>query len=490
MSRGGSGGWRLLVVAVVLIALGVSTRGRLVAQTPPPTTPPAAAQPEPSSPPAATPEPTATPALTPSPSPRPVLVDNGVELLGVFASDIDDFVTAGDEFQIVAAVRVPGVQSVTMRLSGAPFLRASSTFDLVPGDNWLQIPNFRVDNESEPVIREELIRKVGGTIAVRDGALVAAFDFTDPSGAARTATFQPAVYEFLEPTKLLLIHYPNLSRVTGMPPGSESAHTFYLRGDLDFHHPEDYYVRKLAFEAGRRGGGFPDDPETVADNIFHFINGLLGDADPGDFNNDYNIARLIEEGRIRRGQLNGGYICIAQIYFYTALSRTLGLPTRELNLAIARPDWLGNDGVWRVKWWQESAAHVWYNGEWHLYDTWLGFKGAGGYFQANLAFQMWAAFDRRAVEFTTVRGERTGLRGHDFNAWPGDPPQWEFVVEAVKPGYRVLGMPDETGAVITRRTDGWSDYLAPDAAWAPRGPAIEAAQPPAMGIATLPETRP
>src|SRR3712207_8031215 len=53
-----------------------------------------------------------------------------------------------------------GVTSVTMRISGAPFLRTQGTFDVQPGAvNWLPIERFRVDTEAEPVLREELIRR-------------------------------------------------------------------------------------------------------------------------------------------------------------------------------------------------------------------------------------------------------------------------------------------------------------------------------------------
>ena len=55
---------------------------------------------------------------------------------------------------------------------------------------------------------------------------------------------------------------------------------------------------------------------------------------------------------------------------------------------------------------------------WNHYDLWLGFKGMNGYFEANLAYQVWGAFDRRTVPFLVVNsGQPTGLRGHDFGAY-------------------------------------------------------------------------
>ncbi|MGH2585630.1 MAG: SH3 domain-containing protein [Dehalococcoidia bacterium] len=459
---------------------------------------PAQGQPGPAQP---TPAPSPTPAPTPRPAPNgipapssiPAQFDNGILLQGVFASDIDEMITVADEFQLTTSVRPPdGVTKITMRLSGAPFLSTSLEFDVQPGaDNWLTVPAFRVDTEDEPVLREELVRTVGGRIPIMDGALVIAVDYADASGAARTANFQPTVLLFNDPTKIAIVEYPDLKRLTGLPPSGAGAENYYLRGDADFHHPDDFYVRKLAVEAGRRGGIFPDNPELVADNVFTYINTLLGDGEPGDFNNDYNMARLIDDGTIKRGQLNGAYICIGQTYFMTALTRTLGMPSRELNIAVGKPNFRGNDGVWRVTWWQEGAAHAWYNGRWNHYDLWLGFKGMNGYFENNLAYQTWAAFNRQSVMFKTAGGVDTGLRGHDFNQWPGEPPQWEFVREASKPGVNVQDVPPENGEPVTGIPSFHAYRERGSALGPPPGPAIRIATPPAsLGILNPPETRP
>ncbi len=85
-----------------------------------------------------------------------------------------------------------------------------------------------------------------------------------------------------------------------------------------------------------------------------------------------------------------------------------------MNLAVASPNWRGSDGVWWVDWWQEGATQSWYDGRWHQYDRWLGFKGLDGSFRENRAYQVWAAFDRRATPFMTVGRINTGLRGHNW----------------------------------------------------------------------------
>jgi uncharacterized protein YraI len=436
--------------------------------------------------------PTPTPAPTPPPlpalTPGSGITNNGVTLAGVFAYDIDDMITVADEFQLTAAVQPPsGVTKMTMRLSGAPFLSASASFDVQQGTNWLEVPAFKVDTENEPSLREQIVRTIGGKIPISDGALVLAIDFTDGSGATQTATFQPIVRKFNDPATIAAIEYPDLKRTTGLPPNGAGRENYYLRGDLDFHHPEDYFVRKLSVEAGRNGGVFPDNPELVSDNIFTYINSLLGDAEPGDFNNDYNVARLIDEGTIKRGQSNGGYICIAQTYIMTGLTRTLGLPTRELNILVGRANWQGDDGIWRVTWWQEGALQTWYNGRWNHYDLWLGFKGMNGYFQNNLAYQAWAAYDRQAVMFMTQHGAPTGLRGHDFG--PKGLETFEFVREATKPGARVLDMPAENGDPVSDVDFGV--YLAPESALVPeRGPSAIPWPSPNLGILRPPEQRP
>ena len=94
------------------------------------------------------------------------------------------------------------------------------------------------------------------------------------------------------------------------------------------------------------------------------------------------------------------------------------------------------------------------------------------------------------MPFVTISGINTGLRGHDFNSWPGDPPQWEFVREATKPGIVVLDMPTENGDP-TSALPGATSYRDVGGAAVPHGPAIRIAEPPPRSvILNPPETRP
>ena len=154
----------------------------------------------------------------------------------------------------------------------------------------------------------------------------------------------------------------------------------------------------------------------LARKMFHAdgrLSGLFTDSD---------LARLFEDGTLSKTRMNAKYICIAQTYFFTGLARTLGIPAREINNAIGEPSYQRNDGVWVVRWWQEAWLELYYEGAWHYYDTLLGFTDRKGYLNKNLIYQSWSNFSPQAVPFMTVRGEATGLKGHSFNSWPGDPP--------------------------------------------------------------------
>jgi hypothetical protein len=392
------------------------------------------------------------------------------EMRGVFASDLEGQFTPADQFQMAVVVRAPGLKEINVRTASPVLGSRTQTFPITGGEDYLIFSDVKVADETDAVIREELVRKVGGSIPFNRGMFNLALDYTPPSvGRVTTMSFTPPVNDFFQPDKTIALTYPSISKFAGTPEDPTEVGGYYLKGNTDFSHTEDYYVRKLALEFGRRGAAWPDDPNQVSMNIYKSIDTLFDDGEPADFNNDYNLARLFEDGTLSRTRMNSKYICIAQTYFFTGLARTLGIPAREINNAIGEPSYQRNDGVWVVRWWQEAGLELWYEGAWHYYDTWLGFTDRKGYLNKNLIYQSWSNFSPQAVPFMTVRGEATGLKGHNFNAWPGDPPQWSFLEEGVRPGLVVDGMVSDlpvtsAGGTLELRTNHLRGVAQPEAA--------------------------
>jgi hypothetical protein len=379
------------------------------------------------------------------------LVRVAPELLGVFASDADDQITPADEFQLAVAVRSPGLAGLALRIGGPLVLPRSAEYQLGDDLTWMLLDDVRTVSERDELIVEQLLAKPGAAIPLSGGRFTLALEYTTTKGRRVSLTFEPEVRDFHHPDQVIELTFPRITAFAGLPPEGAGTDDYYLLGNPDFSHVDDLYVRRLALEWGRRGGVWPDDPQQVATNIFRTIDALFGDGDPGLFNNDYNLARLFEDGSLSRTRRNGDYICIAQAYLFSALARTLGIPAREINNAVGAPARQRPDGVWQVAWWQEAGVELWYHGAWHYFDTWLGVTDRSAYLGKNLIYQTWATFDRQNTEFRTVRGEATGMRGHNFSAWPGDPPQWEFLEEKVRPGVVVDGMVgDPPAAPITR----------------------------------------
>jgi hypothetical protein len=397
------------------------------------------------------------------------------EFRGVFASDLDGQFTPADQFQMVVVVRAPGLSTIGVRTSGTVIAERSAQYDVTGGEDWLQLPDMQIADERDPTIQEQILKKPGGAIRLDGGVFTLALDYTTPSGKQETMSLTPPVRDFFHPDQTLSVTYPQISAAHGLPEADAATIDFYMHGDADFAHPDDYYVRLLALEFGRRGGAWPDDPQQVAMNIFNSINTLLGDSDPGEFNNDYNMARLWANGTLSLTRKNADYICISQAYLMTALGRTLGIPAREINNAIGEPKSQRADGVWEVRWWQEAGAELWYDNAWHYFDTYLAVTDRQAYLARNLIYQSWAAYNRQQTEFLTVRGEPTGLKGHNFSAWPGDPPQWTFLEEGVRPGIVVDGM-------ISQPNEGPATFM-PDGA-------ILHGSPPAAGISSAPLAAP
>ncbi len=361
------------------------------------------------------------------------------EFRGAFGSDLDGQFTPADLFQMAVAVRAPGLTTMGVRTSGTLIGDRATQFDITGGEDFLVLPEMTIADERNPIIRDELVRKPSAAIPMQSGVFTLALDYTTKSGKAVSLSLTPPVRDFFNPERTLAVTYPEMFTAHGLPPEGQGEDRYYLLGDADFTHPTDFYVRMLALEFGRRGAPWSDDPRAVAMNIFRTIDALLADADPGEFNNDFNLARLFNDGSLSKTRKNGEYICIGQAFFFNALARTLGFPAREINNAIGEAVSQRADGVWRVRWWQEAGAELWFNDQWNYFDTYLGLTDRQAYLAKNLIFQSWAGFNRQATEFRTVGGVPTGLKGHNFNNWPGDPPHFVFIEEGVRPGIVVEG---------------------------------------------------
>lgn len=397
----------------------------------------------------------------------------GPEMRGVFASDIDGQITPADQFQLAVAVRAPGLSKITARISGTLTESRTGRYDIAMPDNFLVFDNVSVADERDPIIREEILRKPGGSVPLDSANVTLALDYTLPSGKDVTLNYTPSVRDLFAPEKTFSVVYPKVWEFAGKPDDPVEVDGYFLKGDTDFSHTDDWYVRRMAIEWGRRGGAWPDDPAKVSANVFAQVDAVLGDGDPGDFNSDYNLARLFDDGTLSRTRRNGDYICIAQAYLLSAIGRTLGVPAREINNAIGEPRYQRADGVWEVRWFQNAGSEWWYNGAWHYLDTWIGVTDRSAYLTKNLIYQAWATYNQQATPFLTVNGQPTGLRGHNFNAWPGDPPQFTFIEEGVRPGYVVEGMVSGPAAAAISGT------THPDGTWV-------AAAPPAAGILNTP----
>ncbi|HLZ70622.1 MAG TPA: PKD domain-containing protein [Dehalococcoidia bacterium] len=305
--------------------------------------------------------------------------------------------------------------------------------------------------------------------------------YAQATAAPRTATpaapapaTPPAPAPTAPPPNIWAVTYPTYLPIVGRPANEDDVDDYYLKGDKDFHAADDPMLRRWAIKIARNGGVFPNDPQRAADNIYRYVNGVLGIGDPGELQTDLVLLGRIVNGSLVPGARRGEYICIAHAYFVSSLTRELGLPTRELTIGLARPNFQDNSGTWHVTYYQEGANQVWYAGAWHHYDTWLGTRDRTSYTDTYLQYIAWYAFSTQQSAFTDVNGNPVGLSGHDFSIGkfagsPGAPEQW-----------RLLDQGTRTGLTIAE--PGPDAYQSAEAAPRPE-PAVEAGiqNPPADG---------
>jgi PKD repeat protein len=239
----------------------------------------------------------------------------------------------------------------------------------------------------------------------------------------------------------LFIQYPDYQKYPDFSNPSPMRE-YYLQGDANFHNPDKELVRKYAVVASAYPEGiFPDVPAQTTGNIYSFIDGLFASAGEAKLDNDLEITWKIENGSLVPGRELRRYICISQAYFFGSLARTIGLPSRELTIAL---------GFKIINWWpliinytQEAAIQVWYEYSWHLYDTFDGHedvKYLDDYKKYYLSYVAWAAFNRRDSSMERPDLDQPQLYGHDFgiinpadypqlvrDPFPASPDQWEFI---------------------------------------------------------------
>jgi hypothetical protein len=241
----------------------------------------------------------------------------------------------------------------------------------------------------------------------------------------------------------LSIQYPDYQKCPGFNNPSP-MNAYYLEGDADFHHPNDELVRKYAVVASAYPqGAFPDAPTQILDNLYYFIDGLFASASIATIDNDLEITKKLEGGFLIPGREKIEHICISQAYFFGSLARTIGLPARELNIALG----IGIHEDDRYT--QEAAIQVWYEDSWHLYDTYDGFEHIKQLedYRPRHSCLAWAAFDRRS---SLVRPRLPSLYGHEFligwrsigDPYLESPDQWELIYRSTSDGLIIsLGSP-------------------------------------------------
>ena len=264
--------------------------------------------------------------------------------------------------------------------------------------------------------------------------------------------------------------YPDFSgisfRYLENPPEGRAG--FYLKGDPDFANLNDPNVRELAVAAAvHEKGYFPDEPAEVAHSVYEFVAETL---EPDSWSEEEvftsaEIARWWKDGKLgpeedyvrphRRYVTSSteppGYICIEHAYLFTSLLRSLGIPSREINLGLATHLRETEDGYELGYYCQEAAAQAYYYGNWHLFDPFLEYTSFQGYKEEFWSYVAWYAWNRRSKH---DGGEEIGIDGgygHNFmlddsgSGIPQSRNHWKRLHSGTKPGI-VVSLPEgQTG---------------------------------------------
>jgi PKD repeat protein len=145
----------------------------------------------------------------------------------------------------------------------------------------------------------------------------------------------------------LYIQYPNFKPIVGDPDPNDDEDNYYMKGDDQLSHTEHELVRKYAVIGAATDPDtksisiFPDNPKDVSFNVFRYVDDKL-DPDEAQclFENDIEIVKLLDD-LDGHDDLPGPWICIAQALLLTSFERTLGFPSREVNVAEGSPKGAG-----------------------------------------------------------------------------------------------------------------------------------------------------
>ena len=344
-------------------------------------------------------------------------------------------------------IQAPGPGSVTASLSGN--LLSSKPVDFSTGDDVEFVTlNGTVADETNPTIDQQVIRTAGGSIPLQ-GNVGLELTYKNSAGTTVDLNYASSLLKNQDASQgVWSITYPNYSIVTGLPAGSDlEQQNFYINGDPGFHHPDDQLVREYAFDAARAGGALPSDPGQAMQNLYHYVRGLFSPDNPAQLEPDTTIVQKIASGELVPGKQAEKYVCVSEIYFLTSLARTIGLPSRELTVGLAKPvSQDATSGAWQVTWVQEGAAQIWFGGTWNFYDTWLGVPTLGDYLGGYYAYQAWYSYSPQHYELKAQNGDPLGLFGHDFSIGeiqgiPGSGDEWNLLDRQERSGIVVTGFP-------------------------------------------------
>jgi len=297
------------------------------------------------------------------------------------------------------------------------FTIGSTEIGYVPsGGTFAVINKMKIAGTNNPRIMSEIIEAGRQARLPLQGEIMEVWVTADECPA-------PHVFTELVPVdengNILAIQYPNFWKLASddghSPPTPPDIGGYYQRGggDLDFHHFYDAGVREYAVKAAVYDDDvFPDSLPDIMFNIYRFVDDHVLNYESGPCYNDIQVV----------GQIKGGiphHICMTQAYLLTSFARTIGLPARELDVArgVSLIETY-EPGVFQIGFGQEAAVQVWYDGDWHLYDTFLhlydtflGKRSLEGYLDREcIKYRAWYSYDRRSDPVPST----LSLLGHDF----------------------------------------------------------------------------